>query len=214
MSGKEPPGSDTPGPEATAGEQAPRSAQTTEGYLTGQFLIAMPTIFEGLFERSVIYIWQHNAERALGLIINKAIDEISLEELFQELGSEPPPAPKEPIPVIIGGPVDQARGFVLHTPEYNEADTIQVTPEISLTTSLDIVRAVGAGDGPRRWLIALGYAGWSQGQLEAELQANSWLTCPADSDIIFSENVEKKWEDAIHKLGIEASQLTHISGHA
>lgn len=185
----------------------------TEGYLEGQFLIAMPTITEGIFERSVVYIWHHDEQSALGLIINKSVEEISLEELFKELGSEVPRT-NEPVPVIIGGPVEQARGFVLHSPDYDEPESIRVSPEVSFTTSLTVIRAIGAGKGPGRWLVALGYAGWDRGQLEAELQSNSWLTCPADSDILFSRDVSRKWEDAIQMVGIDASRLTHLSGHA
>lgn len=195
-----------------AGDGPPR-AKMTEGYLEGQFLIAMPTISEGIFERSVVYIWHHDQQSAMGIIINKAIDEISLEELFKELGADAPRT-NEHVPVIVGGPVEQARGFVLHSPDYDEPDSIQVSPEISLTTSLRIIRAVGAMTGPERWLIALGYAGWSSGQLEQEIQTNSWLTCPADSDIIFSPDAAGKWEAAIENIGFDPSRLTDQSGHA
>ncbi len=183
-----------------------------DGYLTGQLLVAMPAMDDPRFERSVIYMCAHSSAGALGLIINRLADHISFSELLGQLGIAA--APSEEIRVHVGGPVEQARGFVLHSADYVRETTLVVSEEIALTASMDVLAAIAAGNGPRRSLLALGYAGWAAGQLESEIQANGWLQAPADEDLLFSNNVDNKWHRAIRKIGLDLSALSSAAGHA
>jgi putative transcriptional regulator len=183
------------------------------GYLAGQLLIAMPQMRDIRFHHAVLYICAHNADGAMGLMVNKVLDSLTLPELMEHL-SVPTEAPLAPEKVHFGGPVETARGFVLHSADYVEENSLMVGQGLALTATLDILRAIGRGEGPRKILLALGYAGWGPGQLDAEIQANSWLHVPADESIVFDAANDTKWERAIGRLGIDASMLSSEAGHA
>jgi len=187
--------------------------QGGSGYLTGQILIAMPGMRDNRFSRSVIYLCAHNAEGAMGLVVNRLIDSLKFDELLTQLGIEPAPA-RDSIAIHFGGPVESGRGFVLHSADYRQDATLQVDERIALTATLDVLRDIAQGQGPRQHLFALGYAGWGPGQLDAELQANGWLTATPDEQLIFGEDQEGKWDSAIARLGIDPARLTFDAGHA
>lgn len=185
----------------------------TDGYLTGQILIAMPGMSDTRFQRSVVYICAHNEEGAMGLVVNKLIDSLTFDELLQQLDIENP-KPGQKIDVHFGGPVEAGRGFVLHSSEYQQDSTLQVDERIAMTATLDILRDIAAGEGPKQHLFALGYAGWGPGQLDSELQANGWLTADANETLVFSAELSDKWDGAIKALGIDPSFLVIDAGHA
>jgi putative transcriptional regulator len=182
--------------------------------LTGQLLVAMPQMQDPRFARSVVYICAYGEEAgAMGLVINKTIDALTLDELYAHLKIEPVRA-NRPQPVHFGGPVDPGRGFVLHSADYREDATLDITGEFAMTATIDILRAIGKGEGPRQSLLALGYAGWAPGQLDAEIQANGWLSVAADSALVFDDADDSKWRRALKKLGIDLSMLSTDAGHA
>ncbi len=186
--------------------------EVIDGYLTGQLLVAMPTMSDPRFERTVIYLCAHSKAGALGLIINRIADHISFGDLLTQLGIAGPP--EREIRVHVGGPVEQARGFVLHSADYVRETTLVVSEEIALTASIDVLAAIASGQGPRRSLLALGYAGWDAGQLESEIQQNGWLQVSADEELLFGKNIANKWMKAIRKIGLDVSALSSESGHA
>jgi putative transcriptional regulator len=173
----------------------------------------MPTMSDPRFQRTVIYMCAHSAEGAMGLVVNKAINTISFPDLLRQLHIEPS-APSEGILVHSGGPVETGRGFVLHSDDYRQDATLLIRDGIALTATVDVLRAIAAGGGPRRRLLALGYAGWAPGQLDAEIQANGWLVCDPDEDLVFSGDLDHKWDRAVHKIGIDPSKLSSTAGHA
>ena len=182
--------------------------------LTGQLLVAMPQMSDPRFARSVVYLCAHSDEAgAMGLIVNKQLAALTLGELFAQLDIEPS-AVAGLRPVHFGGPVEAGRGFVLHTADYREEATLHVGGNISVTATLEVLRAIGKNRGPRRSLFALGYAGWAPGQLDAEIQANGWLSVPADDEIVFASDDDGKWNRALAKLGIDLSVLSSEAGHA
>lgn len=183
--------------------------------LTGQLLVAMPQMQDPRFARSVVYLCAHSGEAgAMGLVVNKTIDALTVDELFVHLKIEPARPANRPQPVHFGGPVDPGRGFVLHSPDYREEGTLGIGDEFAMTATLDILRAIGKGEGPRQSLLALGYAGWAPGQLDAEIQANGWLSVPADTALVFDEADDNKWHRALAKLGVSPSMLSTDAGHA
>ena len=185
-----------------------------EKSLAGQLLVAMPQMMDPRFARSVVYVCAHSEdEGAMGLVINKLVASLTMEELLTHLKLEAD-ARNKVRPVHFGGPVEPGRGFVLHTPDYHEDATLLIGGEFAVTATLDILRAIGKGEGPRRNLLALGYAGWAPGQLDAEMQANSWLSVAADSDLVFDDDFDAKWQRALGKLGIDLSMLSTDAGHA
>ena len=182
--------------------------------LTGQLLAAMPQMLDQRFARSVIYLCAHSEEAgAMGLVINRPLGSLTMGELFSQLDISPSGIVKER-PVHFGGPVEAGRGFVLHTADYNEEATLVVGGNIAVTATFEILRAIGKGEGPRQSLFALGYAGWAPGQLDAEIQANGWLSVAADDDIIFDSDYDGKWRRVLGKLGIDLSKLSSDAGHA
>ena len=180
--------------------------------LAGQLLVAMPQMQDRRFERSVVFLCAHNEEGAMGLVINKIIDNVTLPELLDKLGI-PAQGLSGLSRVHAGGPVEEGRGFVLHSDDYVEENTL-VVGRMALTATLDILRAIGRGKGPRRSMLALGYAGWGPGQLDAEMSDNGWLHVPADEGIVFDEEVADKWQRALGKLGIDPLALSGDAGHA
>jgi putative transcriptional regulator len=182
--------------------------------LTGQLLVAMPQMQDPRFARSVVYMCAHSEDAgAMGLVINKTIDALTLDELYAHLKIEPVRA-NRPRPVHFGGPVDRGRGFVLHSADYREDRTLDITGGFAMTATIDILRAMGKGEGPRQSLLALGYAGWAPGQLDAEIQANGWLSVAADADLVFSEEDAAKWTRALAKIGVSPEMLSGDAGHA
>lgn len=194
-------------------------ADTGSSYLTGQFLIAMPNMSDPRFERSLIYMISHTQEGAMGLILNKKSEFINLPDLLKQLDMEEVLSDRQEaiarIPIYFGGPVEVGRGFVLHGNDYFVPEvTWRVSEKVSMTATLDILKTVAMQEGPQPNRIIFGYAGWGSGQLEAEIQANGWLNCEADPDLIFDDDIDTKWQRAIAKLGIDVSMLSSSAGHA
>jgi putative transcriptional regulator len=190
-------------------------------YLDGQLLIAMPAMSDKRFARSVIYMCAHSAEGAMGLIINQRAANITFTELLKQLGivdtsaEETVPPEMLSMAVHVGGPVETGRGFVLHTSDYYvSSSTLRIDKEVCLTATIDILKAMANGRGPDQAILALGYAGWAPGQLESEIQANGWLICPSDADIVFDRHLELKYDRALSKIGIDPSHLVNDVGHA
>ncbi len=190
-------------------DQATHSAELD---LSNQFLIAMPTLGDSNFAGTVIYVCEHTAEGALGLVINRPTD-LTLGSLFERIDLSLEIAPLKERPVFYGGPVQTDRGFVLHAPIGEYTSSIRVG-ELALTTSRDILQAVADGDGPEHMLITLGYAGWGAGQLEAELGENAWLSVSADPRVIFDTPPTERYPAALALLGIDPIMLTDGAGHA
>jgi putative transcriptional regulator len=191
------------------------------GYLDGQMLIAMPSMRDERFARTLIYICAHSSEGAMGIVVNQPAANIKFPDLLVQLEVIPAadaiqlPRRAETVRVLRGGPVETGRGFVLHSSDFFiENSTLPIDDGICLTATLDILKAIARGDGPRSALLALGYAGWAPGQLEAEIQANGWLHCPADPELIFGPDTEGKYEKALKKLGIDLGKLSSEAGHA
>lgn len=184
-----------------------------DSYLAGQLLIAMPGMRDPRFARTVVYMCAHSAEGAMGLVINRVLESLTFEELLEQLGIEGS-VPPEAATVHFGGPVETGRGFVLHSGDYRQDGTLAVADDVSLTATVDILRAIAAGEGPRRHLLALGYAGWGPGQLDGEIRANGWLHVAADEALVFDTELDSKWDRAIAKIGIDPRMLSDAAGHA
>lgn len=182
-------------------------------YLTGQLLIAMPGMADPRFAKTVVYICAHNADGAMGLVVNRAIDSLSFPDLLEQLGIDAGGG-ATPIEVLFGGPVESARGFVLHSPDYVQEATLVVDDNIALTATTDILKAIAGGGGPHNRILALGYAGWGPGQLDSEIMSNGWLHVDADDDLVFGHDLERKWEQAIQKIGVDPRMLSGQAGHA
>ncbi len=194
-------------------DRSPVSTSRSSDSLRDHFLLAMPGLSAGIFSHSITYICEHGESGAMGIVINQPLD-LSVGEIFDHLQINSLRDFTD-VPVMAGGPVQIDHGFVLHRDSHDEWEaSLHVTDEITLTTSRDILRAIAHGTGPREHLIALGYAGWSAGQLEQELAENSWLTLPADSDIIFSTPHQKRLGAAAALLGIDMNLISGEAGHA
>lgn len=183
--------------------------------LQHHFLIATPSMKDTIFERAVIYICEHNEEGAMGIIINLPIN-ITVDELLTKTELPESDIPKATItsPVYKGGPVSEDRGFVLHTPIPGFSSSMLTDENLMLTTSIDVLTTLGTDKQPGNFLLALGYTGWSEGQLEQELAGNSWLTVNADLDLLFNVPIHKRWEQAAQKIGINIWQLSNEVGHS
>ncbi|MEM7497505.1 MAG: YqgE/AlgH family protein [Pseudomonadota bacterium] len=176
-------------------------------FLAGQILIAMPTMPDPRFRRSLVYLCSHSGEGAMGLMINREADGVSMADLFAKLEI---PLPEEigVEPIRVGGPVETGRGFVLHSDDYHADDaSLRIEAGVSMTATLEILHAIARGEGPRDRFVALGYACWGPGQLEMELRQNGWLACPADAELLFGDAQDEKWSRALGKLGISAALL-------
>ncbi len=190
--------------------------------LEGQFLVAMPTLKGPFFERSVVYLCSHSDDGAMGLVVNQISTQITFPDLLRQVDilsdddqSINLPAPARTMQVLNGGPVDQGRGFVLHSADFKlESSTLDVSDDICLTATVEILRALAEGKGPRSALLTLGYAGWSPGQLEEELQGNSWLTCSADRSLLFDCEPEDRYQRSLELMGIDLTMLSSEAGHA
>ena len=190
-----------------------------DGFLNGHLLIAMPGMGDERFAHAVIYICAHSDEGAMGIMLNRRKD-LKFPDLLLQLGiinaaqAIHLPEPIKLFPVRNGGPVDRSRGFVLHTDDYACRTTIPVTRDICLTSTTDVLKAMSIGKGPERAIIALGYAGWAGGQLEAEIAANGWLTSPVDADFLFAQDFDHQYEQSLKKMGIDPTFLVGQAGHA
>jgi putative transcriptional regulator len=182
-------------------------------YLTGHLLIAMPAMADPNFVRTVTYICEHNDQGALGIVINRPL-EMDLGEVFEQLSLPATDTGLARQPVLRGGPVQTERGFVLHEPSQNWDSTVEVSDSVHLTTSQDILAALARGAGPKRALMALGYAGWGAGQLEVEMSANAWLSVPGSATIVFDTPFEQRWSAAAGLLGINLATMSSEAGHA
>ncbi len=185
----------------------------TTGYLTGQLLVAMPQMQDPRFMRTVIYMCAHSTEGAMGLVVNKLVDNVSFPDLLDQLNIQIGPVENE-IFVHFGGPVETGRGFVLHSSDYVQDATLLIDEHIGLTGTVDILKSIAEGSGPDRSLLALGYAGWDAGQLDEEIQANGWLSVAPDVPLVFDGDLDDKWERAMGKMGIDFSKLSGDAGHA
>ncbi|HEY5759217.1 MAG TPA: YqgE/AlgH family protein [Steroidobacter sp.] len=182
-------------------------------FLTNQFLIAMPAMTDSNFSQTVTFIWEHNADGALGIIINRPL-QMRLLDVFEQLKMPTGPGVFGHQQVLQGGPVQTDRGFVVHQVGGHWEHTRQVSPRLQVTTSPDILNAMARGSGPGTALVALGYAGWSAGQLETELAQNAWLTAPADERILFDTPYEQRWRAAGRLLGVDLATISDQVGHA
>ena len=200
-----------------------RGGDETEGhhYLDGQLLIAMPVMGDPRFERSVIYLCAHSAEGAMGIIVNRPAGSIDFPGLLVQLDIIKKadqiklPENAETLKVLKGGPVETGRGFVLHSSDFFIQDaTLRIDDGVCLTATVDILKAIAKGSGPKHAILALGYAGWAAGQLENEIQDNGWLHCDADPDLIFGSDIEEKYTRALRKIGIDPGMLSNEAGHA
>ena len=184
-------------------------------FLSGRLLIAMPGIDDPRFERAVVLLCAHDAEHAIGLAVNRPVDGLTLESLFERIGIEPPLRRLADEAVLMGGPVERERGFVLHTDDYLLDDvSMPVMSGLARTTTKEVLQAMGGDAAPRRALLALGYAGWGPGQLEREVRENVWLVCDPDEALIFDDDHDHKWSRALEKLGISAAMLSEVGGRA
>lgn len=184
----------------------------------GHFLISMPGMADPRFERCVIYLCTHSSAGAMGLIVNKLLEDITFDEIRKQLADEGVDEneadPGLNVPIYLGGPVERGRGFVLHSADYSLESSLEVNSKISLTASIEIIEAIAQNSGPDEYLLALGYAGWGAGQLEAEMIENSWLSCEATPEILFEPNPKKKYDSALALMGVDAALLSSDAGHA
>lgn len=182
-------------------------------HLTNHFLIAMPGLADPNFHHTVTYVCEHNANGAMGIVINRLSD-LAVGDILAHIGIEPSHRFDGARPVFDGGPVQPEHGFVIHTPIGAWDSSLRITDDIAVTTSRDILTAIAHNEGPGRYLLALGYAGWGPGQLEAEMAANAWLSGPADPDILFELSSERRWSAAAGLLGVDLSLLSTQVGHS
>jgi putative transcriptional regulator len=185
----------------------------TEATLAGMMLLAMPTMTDDRFARTVIYLCNHTSDGAMGLIVNQHAESVRFPTIIEQLGIESSISLDDK-PVHIGGPVESSRGFVLHSPDYVRDSTRVIDENFALTATVDILRAMATGRGPRQSVFALGYAGWAPGQLDAEIQQNGWLIAKADADLVFGTDNGTKWDRALRNLGIDPALLSTFAGHA
>ena len=191
------------------------------GFLEGHFLIAMPSMPDPRFKRAVVYLCAHSRSGAMGLVINQPASDVQFPDLLVELKIVPQgsniilPPGKEKVPVVRGGPVEQSRGLVLHSPDVMiENATLAIQDGVCLTATLEILKSLATGKGPREAFLALGYAAWGPGQLEGEIQSSGWLTCPANAELIFDPDFDGKYLRVMRHLGIDPDRLSSDVGHA
>ncbi|AJP71476.1 YqgE/AlgH family protein [Sphingomonas hengshuiensis] len=181
-------------------------------FLTGQFLLAMPGIGDPRFERAVIAMCAHDADGALGIGIGETIDGLGLHDLLRQFDIDPGASPDRA--VHFGGPVEPRRGFVLHTPDWSGQDTVDVGGRWALSGTIDVLRAIAEGEGPSRWLVALGYAGWGEGQLDAEMTRHGWFNTPGDARLLYDVEADARWASGFASAGIDPRLLSNAAGKA
>ena len=196
------------------GQGIDKKEESTDNFLTGRLLLAMPAMGDPRFHKAVIYMCAHDDKGAMGLVINHILPGIDLKSLLEQLNIDSDNTQTPERPVLSGGPVETARGFVLHSTDFEQSDTIKIDDTFSVTGTIDALKAIGGGEGPEKMLFILGYAGWSAGQLDEELQQNAWLVADPDPDLIFESSAEEKWMKAVQKLGIDPGMLSGEAGRA
>jgi len=184
-----------------------------EGYLTGQLLVSLPHMPDTRFTHAVIFMCGHDEQGAMGLVLNKIIDTLSFTDLLKQLKIKPSTQTPS-LPIFYGGPVEMGRGFVLHSADFMSDLSIMISKDFVLSATLDVIEAIAQGKGPQNKFLALGYAGWSAGQLEKELLNNNWLQVPADPKLVFSTNRQNLWKETFSKIGIDPEHLILDVGHA
>lgn len=189
------------------------TSPSPDSFLTGQLLIAMPAMSDPRFAQSVIFLCAHTLEGAMGLVLNRPIVKPTFEDLLKQLQVAPTP-PARQVRLCAGGPVENARGFVLHTSDWTGEGSLRVDSSLALTASLDVLKAIAEGGGPRECILALGYAGWGPGQLDKEIQQNAWLSAPPDETLLFDAGHDTKWRRALAKLRVDPLLLSDVAGHA
>lgn len=182
-------------------------------FLNDHFLIAMPAMGDPNFHHSVTYICEHNAQGALGITINRPMN-LNLGDIFDQLNLERSPDISESAPILLGGPVQPERGFVIHNPKGQWDSSMETGDQIQVTTSRDVLQAMARGEGPDQAIVALGYAGWTAGQLELEVVENAWLTVQSSPEILFETPYDKRWESAAALLGVDVKNISNYAGHA
>ena len=195
----------------TASSIPPAGADGT--YLTGHLLIAMPGMQDPRFDHTVVCLCAHSAEGAMGLVLNRPLPGMAFDDLLRQLKVEPVP-PQRRIRMLDGGPVESGRGFVLHSDDWSTDGSLPVMKGLTLTASVEVLKAIAAGGGPKDGVLALGYAGWGAGQLEEEIQRNAWLNVPADGSLVFRDDTSHTWEAALAKLRVDPALLSGSAGHA
>ena len=183
-------------------------------YLTGQLLIATPQVVDPRFSHSVVLICGHDHNGAMGLILNRLIDELKFKDLIGQLGIQLSEASDANNPVHFGGPIEMGRGFVIHSTDYLHETSIKILDKLALTSTVEILNLLAQGKGPKEKILALGYAGWSAGQLEIEMQKGGWLQTEADPSLVFLHDLSKMWQRALEKIGVDAALLSLQTGHA
>lgn len=184
-----------------------------QGFLKGQFLMAMPGLLDPNFHQTVTCMCEHNAEGAMGVVINRIHQALTAKDIFEELSIHCSPR-AERIPIHLGGPVHIAEIFILHGPPFDWEASLMITPGVALSNTKDIIESIAKGNGPESFIISIGCAGWGPGQLEAEIKQNAWLTAPVFEENIFKMPVENRWEEAVKKVGIDPRLLSDRAGHA
>lgn len=200
--------------EDSRGTEKDKSKKTSS--LAGRLLLAMPQMGDPRFHKAVIFVCAHDANGAMGLVVNHAVPGLELGELLKQMKIDPAAISRKSasFPIMNGGPVEAARGFILHSPDFSQPDTVKISGDISVTGTVDALRAVATGTGPQKMLFMLGYAGWGAGQLDQEMQQNAWLVADADPDLVFAAGSDEKWDRAVRKLGIDPAMLSGDAGRA
>ena len=181
--------------------------------LIGKFLVSLPQMRDPRFHNSVIYICGHDSNGAMGIIINRHFDSLSFFELLDQLDIPYPPSLRD-IKLNYGGPVELGRGFILHTSDYMHSSSLMIAEDIILTSNLDVLKQIAQGDGPEKFILALGYTGWGKGQLEEEIKNDGWIQIDADLETLYSQNVERKWHQVLGKIGVDPDMLSLEGGQA
>lgn len=189
------------------------SAELTAGSLKGQFLVSMPSLRDPHFNHSITLICDHSEEGAMGLVLNHPLSDITLGDIFEQMGLDAVPETAQQA-IYAGGPVQRERGFVVHPAAQRWESTIDVSPEVALTASRDILESMAAGQGPHNAIVALGYAGWEAGQLEDEIASNAWITLAGDSELLFDTPAHLRWSAAAKLLGFDLNLISSHAGHA
>ena len=184
-------------------------------FLSGKLIVAMPTMSDPRFKRSVIYVCAHNEDGAIGIIINKIIESLSFSKIIRQLKLKKNKVKKcYTEKIYFGGPVETERGFILHSADYSSENSTSINTEISMTASTEILQALIDGNGPNKSIVALGYAGWGPGQLDTEIRSNAWLSVQSDPELIFSDKTADKWDMALEKIGVNPALLSTEAGRA
>ncbi len=191
-----------------------KNKKINPNYFTGKLLIATPLLNGSCFEKSVVYLCAHNDTGAMGILVNLTLNNMKYSDLLKEVGIRNSEIHCSELPIYFGGPVEAGKGFILHTNDYHSFNTQLIKDNISLTSTVDILKDMAVGRGPNKKIIALGCAGWGPGQIEKEIKENAWITISANENLVFGENNKYKWQQAIDSLGIDMAMLSHVVGNA